>query len=282
MLKNINKEYYMEKDIVFNIADKNEGYRSFTIEGVDTEFKLQTKADLTTVIDIAETVYNNMMRYMANGIDMYAVKQPLFTYYIMDKLSNIDVSGVLDVTTDQNGNEVTNLDVNKANQLCTSGFGTIIYRMMLLDVENDEYNSIFQIHQLLNRKIEMFERQVLSNSPTDDVINEVYSLVHEFKEFTEKLSKQADKIDISKAFESLKDMTPKNFVDEYLKSENRHDIIKDILEKEDVKKIKSSDTGKTNKKYNNYKQSRNSRQKRTLMPEAGKDVIEFVQSKDGE
>ena len=77
-------------------------------------------------------------------------------------------------------------------------------------------------------------------------------------------------------------MTPKNFVEEYLKSENRHDIIKDILEKEDVKKIKSSDTGKTNKKYNNYKQSRNSRQKRTLMPEAGKDVIEFVQSKDGE
>ena len=56
----------MEKDIVFNITDKNEGYRSFAIEGVDTEFKLQTKADLTTVIDIVETVYNNMMRYMAN------------------------------------------------------------------------------------------------------------------------------------------------------------------------------------------------------------------------
>lgn len=208
----------MKKDLKFNMIDVDKGIKEFEIEGTDKKFKLQTKADLTTVIDIVETVYSNMMRYMANGIDMYAVKQPLLTYYIMDKLSNIDVSGVLNVTTDENGNEVTNLDVNKANQLCTNGFGTIIYRMMLLDVENDEYNSIFQIHQLLNRKIEMFERQVLSNSPADDVINEVYSLVHEFKEFAEKLSKQADKIDISKAFESLKDMTPQNLVNEYLSS----------------------------------------------------------------
>lgn len=273
----------MEKDIVFNITDKNEGYRSFSIEGVDTEFKLQTKADLTTVIDIVETVYNNMMRYMANGIDMYAVKQPLLTYYIMDRLSNIDVSGVLDVTTDENGDEITNLDVNKANQLCTSEFGTIIYRMMLLDIENDEFNSIFQIHQLLNRKIEMFERQVLNTSPTDDVINEVYSLVHEFKEFAEKLSKQADKVDISKIFENLKYMTPKNFVEEYLKSDNRHDMIKNIMNKDDANKNVTKNIRQANKKYNNYKQSRRTKQNRALQPkDADKDIINFVQNKDGE
>ena len=200
------------------MIDVDKGIKEFMLEGTNTKVKLQTKTDLNTVSAIVTATFNSMLAYQKNGIDMYTVKQPLLTYFIMDKLSNVDVSDVLIYNINKDMVEEASIDINKANQLCTSSFGTIIYRMMLLDVENDEYNSIFQIHQLLNKKIEMFERQVLSNSPADDVINEVYSLVHEFKEFTEKLSKQADKIDISKAFESLKDMTPKNFVDEYLSS----------------------------------------------------------------
>lgn len=208
----------MKKELKFNMIDVDKGIKEFEIEGIDKKFKLQTKTDLAEVAKIVTDTFNVMLSCQKDGIDMYTIKQPVLTYYIMNRLSNIDVSEFLEYTTDENGNEKIILDVNKANQLCTSEFGTIIYRMMLLDIENDEFNSIFQIHQLLNRKIEMFERQVLNSSPTDDVINEVYSLVHEFKEFAEKLSKQADKVDISKVFENLKDMTPQNIVNEYLSS----------------------------------------------------------------
>ncbi len=211
----------MKKDLKFNEMRLDKGIMEFSDPVSDTEciqYKLQTKTDFAMVLAIATAVFNDMLTYQSGGIDMYAVKQPLLVYHIADNLSNIDVSELLNYTTDESGNDVVNLDINKANQLCTSELGTIIYRMMLLDIDNDEYNSIFQIHQLLNKKIELFERQMLSNSPTDYVINEVYSLVHEFKEFAEKLNKQADKVDISKAFDALQDMTPQNLVNEYLSS----------------------------------------------------------------
>ena len=270
----------MNKDLIFDATGKDETDYGKVIKihfyklgefGDSTEviFELKKVADLATVIEIVNSVYNGMIHYMANGVDMYAVKYPLLIYYIADKFSSIDVSSILNRTIDENGNEVLNLDINKADLFASSQYGIQIYKAIINDLNNNEYNSLTQIHKLLDKKIEMFERQVLSNSPTDDVINEVYSLVHEFKEFAEKLSKQADKIDVSKVLEGLNSMTPQNIVEEYLKASRKNKSTNDTAKK-------------TISEYKNYKQNRINRQKRTLMPEAGKDIITLQQKTDGE
>ena len=227
-----------------NIADTDYMNASFgvTLESDSnddtTQVMIRQSATLAEVIGIVEETYQALMKNVGN---IYALKRPFLVFYILNSLSNVDVSDVIEEI--EINNEAENIEgkletENEAEStenatesqpqygfngdklfaLSVSTYGQIIDRM--LDRNNDiPYNSVYAIGQLLDKRLNDFEKAVEGYSPNDNVLNEIYNAVASISRLADAVTKKINNFDISKFEDQFKDINAQSLVDAYLNSQ---------------------------------------------------------------
>lgn len=226
-----------------NIVDTDYMNTSFgvTLEGDSnddtTQVMIRQSATLAEVTGIVDEIYQALMKNVGN---IYALKRPFLVFYILNSLSNVDVSDVIEEI--EINNEAENIEgksetKNEAEStenttesqpqygfngdklfaLSVSTYGQIIDRM--LDKNSDiPYNSVYAIGQLLDKKLNDFEKAVEGYSPSDNILNEIYNTFTSISKFVETLTEKVNSFDVSKLEKQFKDINAQSLVDAYLNS----------------------------------------------------------------
>lgn len=214
----------MEKNLTLNSADYESNliytlnetiFNETTDNDKDTENKLviTSKVPFDTVVGIVDAVYNAMLNIPDN---MYFIKRPLLVYHILNEMSNLDVSDILEINENDNKTNDTEqkykVNLDKAFALSVSDYGKIINTLLS---GSNGYNSVYAIGQLLDKKLEILERNILNSSPSDDVLNELWLIFNNINTTLDKIGEKVNVIDIEKLNKKISKITPKSLIEAY-------------------------------------------------------------------
>lgn len=224
-MKDVKKDISLVKDgygvntYIFTIAEDNVNEKAIG------EFKIYQNIDFNTAIGIVNSVYSSMT---SNIEIMYAIRQPLVCYHIMNLLTNVDVSDVVD--------DEDNIDMNKAFALSISSYGNLIYNMG----KNGTYNIVSVINQLLDKKLEELNRFLDSNTPANKMFNEATQSIEKFNSVLDSVSESIKNVDDKAISKQLLKFTPKAMVDAYLNSAFSKNKTNEILDakNEEIRDLK--------------------------------------------
>lgn len=229
----------MDKNIKLTEANYNADI-VFEFDGTGNDKLIISQVSFDTIVGIVNTIYNAMLSIPD---DMYAIKRPLLVFHILNELSNLDVSDVFDVKETEDNNKEYTINLNRAFALSVSNYGKLVNHLLN---GNEGYNCVYVIGQLLDKKLEMFERTVMNTSPSDDILNEMFLLFNNINTTLNTITEKVAAIDSDKLNKQLVKFTPKTIVDTYLNSKFAKNKINEVVD------AKNNEINKLKQKLNNY------------------------------
>ena len=249
-----------------SLADTNYANASFgvTLEGdggkkKDTQVIIKQSVTLNDMLSIVEETYQALM---VNAENLYALKRPFLVFYILNSMSNVDVSDVVekiepntentenDTEKIENDTESVKNDAEKSPQyrlnadklmaLSVSAYGQVIDRM-LDRTSGMPYNAVYVIGQLLDKRLEIFEKAVEGYSPSDNVLNEIYNAFSNLSTFFNTLTEKVNKFNVEKLGEQIADLNPQAIIAAYLNSKTAKDNKESVLQakNEQIQELKT-------------------------------------------
>lgn len=224
-----------------SLADTNYTNSSFgvTLEGSgskkeDTQVIIKQSVTLSDMLSIVEETYQALM---VNAENLYALKRPFLVFYILNDISNVDVSDVAERiepdTENAEGNTEESpqyrLNADKLMALSVSTYGQVIDRM-LDRTSGMPYNAVYAIGQLLDKRLEVFEKAVEGYSPSDNVLNEIYNAFSNLNTFFNTLTEKVNKFDFEKIGEQFANINPQAIVEAYLNSKTAKDNERSVVQ----------------------------------------------------
>ncbi len=235
-----------------SLADTNYANASFgvTLEGdggkkKDTQVIIKQSVTLNDMLSIVEETYQALM---VNAENLYALKRPFLVFYILNRISNVDVSDVAERiepdTENAEGNTEESpqyrLNADKLMALSVSAYGQVIDRM-LDRTSGMPYNAVYAIGQLLDKRLEVFEKAVEGYSPSDNVLNEIYNAFSNLSTFFNTLTEKVNKFNVEKLGEQIADLNPQAIIAAYLNSKTAKDNKESVLQakNEQIQELKT-------------------------------------------
>lgn len=239
-----------------NLADTNYTNASFgvTLEGdgskkKDTQVIIKQSVTLNDMLSVVEETYQALM---VNAENLYALKRPFLVFYILNRISNIDVSDVIEEIEPEAQIEIENtenkteeqpqycINADKLIALSVSAYGQVIDRM-LDRTSGMPYSAVYAIGQLLDKRLEAFEKAVEGYSPSDNVLNEIYNAFSNLSTLLNTLTEKVNGFDVTKFGEQFANLTPQSIVEAYLNSKTAKDNKESVLQakNEQIRELKA-------------------------------------------